>query len=105
MKGDYVKVTYRTGAGTESVEITARVDGYKLSWAEPRDKDRFMTVEVQNRNGGKVEEHLFASADVVAVTSGHKTAMQMASKPRAPRKPKVTQAEIEASGLSEQDPE
>lgn len=85
-KGDYVKVTYRTGAGTDSSEIVARVDGYKLSWDEPRDKDRFMTVEVQNRNNGTVEKHLFASADVVAVSEGRKTKAEMNAKPRAPRK-------------------
>jgi len=85
MKGDYIKVVYRTGVGTDSAEIAARVDGYKLDWDEPRDKDRFMAVEVQNRNGVTVEKHLFASADVVAVIKGHKTKAEMNSKPRTKR--------------------
>lgn len=81
-KGDALKVTYRTGVGTETVEIVCRTDGYKLDWDAPKDRDRFLEVQVQGRTGKAVEIYLFASADVVAIVSGHKTKAQMAPPPR-----------------------
>jgi hypothetical protein len=77
-KGDYVKVIYRTGVGVTDIEIIARGDGSKIDWDEPREKDRFVKIEVQKRAGEPIETYIFASADVVAIIEGHKTKAQLA---------------------------
>lgn len=102
-KGDYLKVTYRTGVGTEPVEIVARSDGQKLVWAVPRSSDRFLEVRVEGRTDKVAETYMFASADVVAIISGHKSARELAIKPR--KRAKVTVDQKESAEAAEQDPE
>ncbi len=72
-RGDFVTVTYRTGAGTAEKKVQVTRAGGRLVWDPPRSSDRFMEVKVVDQNDSKVEVHLFASQEVVAVVEGHET--------------------------------
>ena len=79
-RGDYVRVTYRTGVGTAQREVVAQTVGAHVRWAEPRKGDQFMSVDVIGQNGEAFEKNLFAAADVVMVMEGHQVLKRKAAK-------------------------
>jgi hypothetical protein len=83
-RGDYVDVTYRTGAGTETKRTQARSAGSSVEVKMPGRGDLF--VEVTELNAGQppkaVQTSRFAAGEVVAVVEGN------ASLGAAPKKAK-----------------
>jgi len=72
-RGDYVKVTYRTGAGTESTTIQARTAGSSVAVSGTDARSEFVTVEELDKTGrNAIRTARFAKGEVVAIIEGHK---------------------------------
>ena len=74
-RGDFVEVTYRTGAGIASHKVRAHAMGARVEVLQPRGSaDLYLEVREVNMSGLEVEKALFAKNEVVAVIEGHETA-------------------------------
>jgi hypothetical protein len=72
-RGDFFKVTYRTGAGTDDSIIAAHGVGHNVDAAGFEGRAEFITVTVFDRTNQPVEVARFARSEVVAVVQGHQT--------------------------------
>ena len=70
-RGDYVDVTYRTGAGTDKHRVQALTVGGSTSIKGHDGRDVFVTVEALDKNDMPIVRALFARAEVVSIIEGH----------------------------------
>ena len=72
-RGDYVEVTYRTGAGTDKEKILVDGVGGSVGVEGAQDRSTFLRVEVLDRNKQTIRTAHFARTEVVAIIEGHDT--------------------------------
>jgi hypothetical protein len=84
-RGDYVDVTYRTGAGVVTHRISARTFGAKVDIDEGKANSAFVTVTEQNRADEPIQTARFAKGEVVSIIEGHEAKPKMirSRKPKA----------------------
>lgn len=71
-RGDYIEVTYRTGAGTETKRVQARSVGSSVQVSIPTIANNpFIDVVEVNKAGQPVRTARFAKSDVVAIDEGN----------------------------------
>jgi hypothetical protein len=71
-RGKYVKVTYRTGAGTASEEVEATRAGGDVHISMPDRNGLFVTVEELNKAGDPVRSARFLATEVLSIVEGQR---------------------------------
>lgn len=76
-RGKFARITYRTGVGTDSVEIEATRAGGDVIVTQPDARTPFITVTEYASNNDVIRQARFATAEVVAIVEGQKPAKKL----------------------------
>lgn len=79
-RGSYVKIVYRTGAGTASEEIEAKTAGGNVVVSMPDRNGIFVMVEEINKAKDAVRTARFLATEVLSIVEGQKPAQKMVRK-------------------------
>lgn len=76
-RGSYVKIVYRTGAGTASEEIEAKTAGGDVFVTMPDRNGLFVIVEEANKAKVAIRTARFLASEVLSIVEGQKPAQKM----------------------------
>ena len=71
MRGDYIEVTFKTGAGTDKIRVQARTVGSSVEASGFDAREPFIAVEELDKNHEPIRTARFAKHEVVAIDQGH----------------------------------